>query len=78
MLVALGREKITTDEALQFVRSALSSEKDYIRLTAVETVGKMPRSVRDTFTGDLQRLLANPAESAEVATRVKYVLTQVQ
>lgn len=78
MLVALGREKITTEEALQFIRSALSSEKDYIRLTAVETVGKMPRGVRDTFTGDLQRLLANPAESAEVATRVKYVLTEAQ
>jgi len=78
MLVALGREKITTDEALQFIRSALSSEKDYIRLTAVEALGKMPRGVRDNFTGDLQRLLANPAESAEVTARVKYVLTHVQ
>jgi hypothetical protein len=78
MLVALSREGITTDEALQFIRSSLASDKDYIRLTAVEAVAKMPRSARDTFTGDLQRILANRGESAEVAARANYVLTHPQ
>jgi hypothetical protein len=78
MLVALGREKIATGESLQFIRSALSSDKDYIRLSAVEAIGKMPRNVRDGFTADLHQLLANNAESAEVTARAKYVLTQVQ
>jgi hypothetical protein len=76
MMGALGQQKITTAEALKFIRDGLNDKNALVRLAAVEAIGNMPKGVRDGFATDLQRLLANPDESPEVHARAAQVLIQ--
>lgn len=72
----LGLLRITTPEALEFIRDGLSGKAAPLRLTAVEAIAQMPKAVRDGFAADLQRMLANPDESPEVQARAAQVLIQ--
>ncbi len=74
MVETLGQAKVTTSDALDLIRSELGSEKDYARVTALEAVRKMPKSVRDGFDAELRKLLADP--SVDVRHAAEEVLKQ--
>jgi HEAT repeat protein len=76
MIEGLGQQKITTDDAIQFIRSGLSDKIAAVRTTAVEAVGHMPKEIRAGFAADLLRLMASPDETPETRTRAREVLIQ--
>jgi HEAT repeat protein len=72
----LGRLKITTQDALNFVHAGLKDSKLGIRRTAVDAVGNLPKEARKGFEQDLLRLMANPDEDTQVRNRAQAVLIQ--
>jgi len=72
----LGRQRITTPDALEFIRAGLGGKSAPVRLTALETIGRMPKDVRDRFAADLQRLLSNSYELPEIHAKAAQVLVQ--
>jgi HEAT repeat protein len=72
----LGRLKITTEDALNFVRAGLKNSEVGIRRTAIDAVGNLPKDVRKGFEQDLLRLMANPDEDPQVRERAQAVLIQ--
>jgi hypothetical protein len=72
----LGRLKIATEDALNFVRAGLKNSKVGIRRTAIDAVGNLPKEVRKDFEQDLLRLMANPDEDPQVRERAQAVLNQ--
>jgi hypothetical protein len=72
----LGRLKITTEDALNFVHTGLKDPKLGIRRTAIDAVENLPKEVRKGFEQDLLRLMANPDEDPKVRERAQAVLIQ--
>jgi len=76
MIEGLGQQKITAEDALQFIRKGLTDKTAAVRRTAVDAVGNMPKDTRSFFAPDLQRILANSDEDPEVLARAREVLIQ--
>ena len=72
----LGTLKITTEDALNFVRAGLKDSQSGVRRTAIDAVGNLPKEVRKGFEQDLLRLMANPDEDPQLRERAQTVLIQ--
>jgi len=74
IIQTLGLNKIECSEALAFIRAGFADSA--VRPAAIDAVGRMPASVRDTFTKELQSTLADPAANDQTKNAASYVLMQ--
>jgi hypothetical protein len=76
MIRGMGLLRVTTDEALAFIRSHFSDPDPDVRLTCIEAVERMPKNIRDGFVPELQRMYANSGETQQIRERAGTVLNQ--
>jgi len=76
LIELLGICGVSAEEAIGFIKEGFTDENPGVRMAAVEAVSKMPKSVRDQFTKELQSMIASPLESAGQRDRARQVLIQ--
>jgi hypothetical protein len=69
---AFGNLKITSDEALAFIRAGFANPA--VRPTSIEAVARMPPAVLDAFTKELQRTLADPTADPGTKSAASHAL----
>jgi len=72
----LGLNKVSTEEAVSFIREGINDSNEDVRKTSVEAAGRLPPKVRAKFSADLLRVLSDPNEAAGVRALAQSALQQ--
>jgi HEAT repeat protein len=72
----LGISRTKNEEALAFIRDGLMDKNPGTRATSISAVEKMPKDVKNGFSGELQRIATSPDETPQQRDLARQVLIQ--
>jgi len=75
-LQELGQIRTRDTQALSFIEASLDSPSNYVRKSAVDSVGRLELSIRANFLTKVTRLATDPKQPEEIRSLANAVLKQ--